>query len=165
LRAENRKLRMALGESAEEIALSHHAMSTAPQLPQQQSFSHGACAVTIGPRAGMRAGGNGAPPLQQTPNNGQQQIFNNQHGSEVQIGPMAALGQAAAPPRPQASAPTARRMQNGSPVPGGGGMAVFDIGSMRPVPVKSPPAPAAELDDSEQRFANLELGEFNPKAG
>lgn len=153
LRAENRRLRQALGEAqGEEIA--SQVVSQAPALPQQQTFQSGACTVTIGRKAGRQA--TAIPSLEQ------QQQQSGTAGSQVQIYNAKGdneIDNNAAPVVQAKTIPVARRMQPGG-LPGGGGGAVFDLAGLKPVPVKP-----AKLDDSEQRFSMMELDQQQQQGG
>lgn len=161
LRAENKRLRDALGEAHVMVP---QMVSGAPEIAQDaNSFTMpGGATVTIG----RKPGGNrpsAIPSLQQTPAQTSQdgattvQIYNSA-AAEADL-----AKQVAQAVRPAARAP--QRMVNGQPAAGGGGgMAEFNLGAMQPVPVKPrPPAPAPTpivnepLDEARQRFELLEL--------
>lgn len=168
LRAENRALRDALGDAHVMVPAG---VSTAPAIDQAAgTFTMpGGSTVTIGRKAG---GGrpSAIPSLEQA-----QPVAESQDGATtVQIfnaaagpAPATVAAQPAITRPTVAAAGGARRMTNGQPAAAGGGMAQFDLGAMRPVPVQPrPPAPAQprppvtpseSLDDARQRFELLEL--------
>lgn len=155
LRAENHRLREALG-GAEIVASA--VVSQAPALPQAQTFSHGACSVTIGGRPGGAHRPTAIPSLEQASQAGQDDSQAQDGATTVAIfnanaPPVAQPARAAVPPRKIG-------IPGGQP---GGGM-TFDLSMMRPTPppAQRPPAAPAPvapvaLDDARQRFALLEL--------
>lgn len=159
LRAENRRLREALGEAhvmVEATATAAPAIATG-----QNSFTHGACAVTIGARPGGPRPSAIPGLAQQAPatHEGDPLFEAHEGATKVQI----FNAGAAAPAAPRRATPPPRRIGH---VPGGGGMAELSLAQLRPIPVK-PPAPAQtsnddsvtaeSIDDAKQRFALLEL--------
>jgi hypothetical protein len=146
-------------------------VSMAPAMDQAAgTFSlPGGSTVTIG----RKAGGNrpsaipsleqAAPVIESQDGATTIQIYNAAQGTPAPVQPVST--------RPTVAAPGTRKMTNGQPSAGGGGMAQFDLGAMRPTPVqpRSPaPAPAqpSAVDEAKERFALLELdGEVTQQTG
>jgi hypothetical protein len=149
LRAENRRLRQALGESESNEVV----RSVATPQNQQQTFTAGACAVTIGKKAGRPTA---IPSLEQQDANkpAQVKIFNaaEDANAELELEIAAAVSSRPTAPR-RAQLPPSRR------VGGGPGGVEFDLASLKPTPVKS------KLDDAEQRFSMLEIDEEQKQGG
>jgi hypothetical protein len=147
LRAENRQLREALGDAhvmvPQMVSQEPSQVIQAANARQSTFSTPGGGSVTIGrkPGGGRPSAIPGLAQETQTQDGATTvQIFNATEGA-----PQSAVSRAA--PR------VAQRMQNGRPA-GGGGMAEFDLGAMRPTPVK----PSGEsVDDAKERFALLEL--------
>lgn len=155
LKRENRELRTRLGDITGQEVLSA-VTSQAPALPQAQTFTHGACAVTIGAKPGRKTASaipslaqDAAAPVAQDASGTQVEIYNAAEGV-----PQQAQAAKVAISRP----PVARKMVAGAPAPGG---AVFDLAQIRPTPIK-PRVP--EEDQASERFALMELDEQTVKA-
>lgn len=171
LRVENRALRAALGEA--HVTVPQVALAGAPTFDQAgNSFTMpGGATVTIGRKPG---GGrpSAIPSLQQAvPESAGAtsiQIYDANAAQADLEAQLAQVTEISNPAGPTAPARAPQRMVNGQPAAGrGGGMAEFNLGAMRPVPVQPKPQPQrstpqtpaqpSAVDEAKERFALLEL--------